>query len=409
MNLFIIPSWYPSQSQPISGIFTLEQVEAIAELCPQIKVIVSTWGHGDGYISPRNPLSFLHVMLWWSRQKRNQIFQRNKIVEVFNPAVTWTNRLPFGGVRREIGVNRLNFKLATDRFGKIDLIHAHVSYPAGYIASLLAKEFGVPYVLTEHMSPFPFSSLMRNDKPIPEINQAFCQAATSIAVSSSLAKRVASWGYREPTVVPNLIDERRFLTGEPQLGKFVFFTLCNLTEQKGIDNLLEAIALWNPPANQFEFRVGGDGPMRARYQSLAERLRISDRVRWLGPISRKEAPRLFSECHIYVMPSRHETFGVVFAEAIASGKPIIATRCGGPECIVNKTNGVLVEVNDVSGLTKAMRDMAKNWSKYNPQEIRADFEVRFSRHQVVNQLKEIYSKILQPYSVQNSPEETSSV
>lgn len=394
MNLFIIPSWYPSKSQPIGGIFTQEQAEAIADLCPDVNVIMSTWGHNDSELSIRNPWQAIKVLLWCLRQYKNQVQQRNGVWEMFNPALSWSHRLPFGGVQRAIGVNRRNLKLAMEHFGKIDLIHAHVSYPAGYVASLLAKDVGIPYVLTEHMSPFPFPSLMREGKPLPEIIQAFDQAAATIAVSPSLANRITSFGYREPTVIPNVVDERRFSTCEPLPGKFVFFTLCGLTDQKGIDHLLEAIALWKPPADQFEFRIGGDGPMRATYQLMAERLGVADRVRWLGAVSREDAPRLFRECHIYVMPSRHETFGVVYAEAIACGKPIIATRCGGPEFIVNEINGRLVDVGDIKALSITMREMAENWRGYNPVKIRKDFEYRFSRFAVVSQLQLLYSSII---------------
>lgn len=394
MNLFIIPSWYPSQAQPISGIFTQEQAEAIADLCPDIKVIVSTWGHHDGEFPIRRPWQAIKVLQWRLRQRQNQVRQRNGIWEVFNPALYWTHRLPFGGVRRLVEVNRRNFRLATEKFGRIDLIHAHVSYPAGYMASILSREFGIPYVLTEHMGPFPFPSLMREGQPIPEIARAFDNAAKVIAVSPSLAKCIATFGYREPSVIPNVVDERRFSLGEPSSNKFVFFTLSGLTDQKGLDHLLEAIALWNPPADCFEFRIGGDGPMRATYQAMAEQLGVADRVRWLGAVSREDAPRLFRECHIYVMPSRHETFGVVYAEAIASGKPIIATRCGGPEFIVNETNGRLVEIGDTMGLSETMKQMAEHWNEFDPAAIRQDFERRFSRPAVVAQLRSLYESVM---------------
>lgn len=394
MNLFIIPSWYPSRAQPVRGIFTQDQAEAIAEQCPDIKVIVSTWGHCDGEFSISHPWQAIRIVQWRFRQQKNQLTQRNGVCEIFNPALTWSKRLPFGGVKRLIDVNRRNMQFAIKKFGEIDLIHAHVSYPAGYVASILAAEFGVPYVLTEHMGPFPFPWLMQNDKPIPEIEQAFANAAKSIAVSSTLANRIASFGYPAPSVIPNVVDERRFSPGNPLVDKFVFFTLCGFSDQKGIDHLLEAIALWNPPADRFEFRIGGDGPMRAAYRAMAERLGVSDRVQWLGAVSREDAPRLFRECHIYVMPSRHETFGVVYTEAIASGKPIIATRCGGPEFIVNDNNGRLIEIGDIKSLAATMQQMAASWKQFNPMTIRQDFERRFSRPAVVAQLRTLYDSAM---------------
>lgn len=394
MNLFIIPSWYPSPASPLSGIFTKEQIEAIAELAPDIRPLVSLWGHGEGVLNASRPWLWPKRWLWYLRQPRNAVTERGGVYEIMSPKITWSDRLPFGGVRQLVTVNRRNFLVAQQRFGKIDLIHAHVSYPGGYIASLLAQEHRVPYVLTEHMGPFPFPNFLRDGMPLPEIAQAFSQAAASIAVSPSLADRIASFGFSRPVVIPNMVDERVFFPAHPRPGKTVFFTLCSITEQKGIDHLLDAIALWNPPADLFEFRIGGDGPQRAAYQAKAQAMGLSDRMRWLGLVSRAEAPSLFQDCHIYVMPSRHETFGVVYAEAIACGKPIIATRCGGPEFIVNDDNGVLVDIGDVSGLAWAMQTMASQWKRYNPQIIRSDFEKRFSRGAVIDQLRALYENVL---------------
>lgn len=395
MNLFIIPSWYPNPRQPIAGIFTQEQAEAVADLATDVRVIVSTWGHDAGTVPVRSPGKALATLRWYFTQDSNQLIERQGVYEILNPALSWSRCLPFGGANQLIAVNRKNLRLATARFGRMDLIHAHVSYPGGYITSILGREFDIPYVLTEHMSPFPFPSLMRQGRPLPEIDQAFSFAKATIAVSPSLAKRIASFGYSKPCIIPNVVDERRFQTGAPALNKRIFFTLCGLNDQKGIDHLLEAIALWNPPANRYEFRIGGDGPMRQIYQDTAGRLGVADRIRWLGPVSRDQGPQLFRDCHIYVMPSRHETFGVVYAEAIASGKPVIATRCGGPEFIVNKINGVLIEVGDIPALAAAMRNLADTWEQYDPQAIRADFLTRFSRPVIVRQLVSLYRQVVE--------------
>lgn len=394
MNLFVLPSWYPSSVSPLSGSFTQEQAEAIAELAPDIRVLVSLWGHADSVLPMRSPWRWPQRLAWRFQQARDQVRERKGVHEIFNAKIHWSNRLPAGGVRQLIAVNRRNFQFAQERFGLIDLIHAHVSYPGGYIASLLSQEFGVPYVLTEHMGPFPFPNLMRGDQPVSEIAQAFRQAAASIAVSPSLSQRVASFGYPAPLVIPNMVDERAFSIGQPSSSKTVFFTLCGISKQKGIDHLLKAIALWDPPSDKFEFRIGGEGPQLEIYRAKAQALGISDRVLWLGAVSRTDAPSMFRDSHIFVLPSRHETFGVVYAEALASGKPIIATRCGGPECIVNEGNGLLVDVGDVPALARAMRTLASNWVQYSARDIREDFEQRFSRHAVVNQLRSLYEEVL---------------
>jgi glycosyltransferase involved in cell wall biosynthesis len=300
MNLFIIPSWYPSHAQPISGIFTQVQAEAIAHLRKDINVIVSTWGHHESEISLQKPWRIFKVLLWRLRLKKGRISRRD-VFEIFTPTLTWSRRLPFGGAARLLYPNRTNLQLAIQEFGSIDVIHAHVSYPAGYVAAILSSEFQIPYVLTEHMSPFPFTSLTRKGKPLPEIDRAFNDAAATIAVSQSLANRLISFGYQKPEIIPNLVDERSFSLGEASPDHCVFLTLCGLSEQKGIDVLLKAIAIWNPPPDRYEFRIGGDGPMRRTYEALSIRLGIDDRVRWLGPIGRDRAPLLFRDCHIFVI------------------------------------------------------------------------------------------------------------
>lgn len=393
MNVFVIPSWYPSTANPLSGVFIKEQVDAIAELCPDLHLLLSLWGHEDGVFQSRRPSTWLKLLRWWWGQKRDEILTLGPVSHVCNPRVTWSPHFPFGGVAQLVSVNRRNFRLASERIGPIGVIHAHVSYPAGYIASILSREFGVPYVITEHMSPFPFPALMQEGRPLNEISQAMAHATAVIAVSPSLADRVTSFGYQRPRVLPNMVDERRFRPGRPREGKMVFFTLCVISEQKGIDHLLEAIATWNPPAAGFEFLIGGDGPQRAQYEAKSRALGLADRVRWLGAVSREQAPELFRQCHVFVMPSRHETFGVVYAEALASGKPVIATRCGGPEFIVHPGNGLLVDVGDVPALAQAMRTMAVDWERYVPDLIRQDFDQRFSRPAVVNQLRNLYLEV----------------
>lgn len=394
MNLFVIPSWYPCRALPLSGSFTREQIEAVASLAAGVRVIVSTWGYEDFFLPVRRPWKALPVVARFAVRKRNVVTERDSVTEVFNPALTWHHHLPFGGASRLLSANVRNFRLARQRFGKIDLVHAHVSYPGGVIARALQEEFDVPYVLTEHMGPFPFPSLMRNGRPIADVMKALEHAARIVAVSPALASRIRSFDLPSPQVIPNLVDERRFRPGAPQSRKFVFFTLCSLTPAKGVDQLLKAIALWNPPADTVEFWIGGEGPSKRVFREMAQTLGIHDRIRWLGSVSREHAPAYFSSVHAYVMPSVHESFGVVYAEALASGKPVIATRCGGPESIVNKDNGLLVDVGDIHGLANGLAWMADNWRCFDPATIRKDFEQRFSRQVVVRQLETLYESVL---------------
>jgi glycosyltransferase involved in cell wall biosynthesis len=215
-------------------------------------------------------------------------------------------------------------------------------------------------------------------------------ASACVAVSPALADRMASFGILRPVVIPNLVDESIFYPEPARPGRFSFLTVCSITQAKGVDTLIRAIASWAPNPEEVEFRVVGEGAQLQEFHQLAEALGVADRIQWLGAVSRDTIPDLFRACHAFVLPSEFETFGMVYAEAVACGKPVIATRCGGPESILNEENGVLVNVGDTIQLAEAMRDLRDNYGRFDAGRIRADFMARFSRRAVTTRLAKLY-------------------
>lgn len=396
MNVFQIPSWYPSSSRPISGIFVQEESRFIAELHPEIFTVVSL--HGDFELDLRHPST-----LWSTLARYTQATgfvetgPLTNLIEINRPCLTWTPRLLNGNIERVIAAHKENFRYVTKQFGKPDLIHAHVTYPAGWIAMQLSQEFEVPYLIKECMGPFPFDTpkFINPDGSLTRwIREPLEKADQVIAMSPSLADSIANFGLRRPLVIPYPVDERRFLPGtEGRKQKFQFFTLCGLSFEKGIPDLLRAIPLALREVPDLVFKIGGSGRQQ-EYMQLSKDLGIDGVVEWLGPVTREAAPRYFSESSAFVMVSHLETFGMVYAEAIASGKPVIATRCGGPEFIVNEKNGFLVEVGNIEQIAKAMVEMYRSYEKFDQREIRRDFLARFSRGAIISQIVQCYEKIL---------------
>ena len=101
-----------------------------------------------------------------------------------------------------------------------------------------------------------------------------------------------------------------------------------------------------------------------------------------------------SLCDVFVLPSKYETFGVVYIEALASGKPVIGAFNGGAEDIINKENGLIVKVNDVDDLGLAMKSIIKNIDSYKPEEIREECIKRFSKKKIINEILEVYNILL---------------
>jgi glycosyltransferase involved in cell wall biosynthesis len=396
LNVFIIPSWYPSNANSIGGIFVKEQAIATAKTIPGIQIIVSCWGHESTNISFRSFKKIYNCLKFYLSEPRLKLIESPGFCEIIRPTLTFSRRLPFRTLDRLIEANKKNLEESIKRFGKVDVIHAHVSYPAGYIAYILSKEFDIPYVLMECAGPFP-GSFSRNGKPIIEIEKAFKFASQVIAISNSMAHTLEKFGYSKITVLPYCINENLFSLGKPTSRKFIFSTLCGLDKIKGVDILLRAIALWNPSSDDIEFRIGGIGEQLNNLQQLAKNLNISHLINWLGKVERDKVPNFFKQTHVFVMASRGDTFGMVYVEAIASGKPIIATKCGGPEDIVSEINGILVNVDDVNQLSSALKKMYKDWNLYDPIKIRNEFISKFSAITIAEKLNNIYIKVTKKF------------
>jgi len=125
---------------------------------------------------------------------------------------------------------------------------------------------------------------------------------------------------------------------------------------------------------------------------------LDNQIELLGFKGRKEISKIMNESNAFVLASQSETFGVVFIEAMASGLPIIATECGGPEDFVNKRNGILVPINNLCMLTKALKDMYNTVDIYNNEAISIESRLKFSPDNISNQLTNIYSSL---YDVNN--------
>ncbi len=401
-HLFIIPGWYPHRPCfPFEGLYIREQAEAIGELHPDLGVTLSLWDQGRGELSLGHLLRSPGCVLRPLGSRPTEISLAPNVVEQRKPTRSWHPR-QFGGNRDAIlRANRINLERASARWGRPDLLHAHVSYPAGWIAMQLSREHSIPYVITEHMGPFPLPYYRTGDGSLnPLLRKPLANADATIAVSPALAREIESFGLTRPRYVPNLVDERRYRVARNHVNeRFTFFTLSAMTTAKGIFDLLEAISkLWDRlepgKRERVRFRIGGGGPQAEEFRKAAHQQGLDACVAWLGEIPREQARAEFQACDCYVLASHHESFGIVLVEALASGRPVIATRCGGAEAIVNEGNGLLVESRDPEALSRALESMFNRTRAYDPQRLREEFMSRYSRPAVVSALDTVYDEVL---------------
>jgi len=161
-----------------------------------------------------------------------------------------------------------------------------------------------------------------------------------------------------PGIVPEPIDLAAWRElfdenpGQPDPHRFTVLTVCRFYPRKRLHVLLGAAARLRERIPELALRIVGNGPEAARLHRLARDLRLEKVVTWLGDIAQPELAREYNQCDTFCLPSVQEGFGIVFLEAMAAGKPVIAARAAAvPEVV---THGVLTEPDDEVSLAEAI-------------------------------------------------------
>lgn len=166
---------------------------------------------------------------------------------------------------------------------------------------------------------------------------------------------------REPGVVPEMIDLAAWHEALRQAGcapdpaRFVVLCVCRLYRRKRVDLLLRAAAELQARIPRFELRIAGEGPERHSLQRLWRSLQLGPAVRWLGTLDRRQLAREYNRCDVFCLPSVQEGFGIVFLEAMAASRPIVAARAAAvPEVA---PHALLVEPESHQALAEALETL----------------------------------------------------
>ncbi len=395
-HVFVVPSWYPSAADPVSGIFVRKQAEALCALGQRYRPVVGLWGQCDENLPLNHPGRIPQWLRSYAGRPRGEWQEVNGVEIIEDRAFSWSHRLPFGGAPRLMEVTRRNLRRAMERHGDIALVHAYVTYPAGYVASVVAREFGLPFVITEFMGPFPFKAHAKADGDVrDEIRSALEACDGPVVLSEYLRRRFGELRLPPPVVIPFSVDHSRFAPrARPDDGIVQAVCCCRLVVEKGVFELVTALAQARRAHPALRLRLIGTGPAEEELRQHASQLGVDEAIEWVGQLGNEAVAEALSTADFFVLPSRFDTFGVVYVEAMASGLPIIATRCGGPEGFIGEDQGMLVDVDNVEQLTAAFHRMAVSFRRYDRDRIRSYSLSRFSDPVVVEALENHYDHVL---------------
>jgi glycosyltransferase involved in cell wall biosynthesis len=223
----------------------------------------------------------------------------------------------------------------------------------------------------------------------------------SESVRRSVGRRIG--GAKEQfVVIPFGVETTRFGDAGPMAGTVlglqgglpIIGTVCRLVEpKKGLRYLLEAMAHLEQEAGKpvCQLLIVGEGPAEKTLRALSEQLGIGSRVVFAG--MRRDIPQLLALMDIFVLPSLYEGFGIAILEAMATGKPVVASTVGGiPEFVVSGESGLLVPPGDSIALAAAIRQLLAQPERAKIMGRRGQEHVRhhYSIESVVRQHEQLY-------------------
>ena len=380
MHIMFIPSWYDNDRNKVHGSFFREQATKLQESGVKITVAYNEiW-----------PLTLIGKI----KEKIGLSFKIEKGLRTYR--FKNYNFIPKHPLMFNVFDKRMEklYKEIVGKEGKVDIIHAQSSLWGGISAAYVAKKYNIPLVITEH------SSVKRGayvrESYYKRIIGSYKSADKIIAVGNGLKEEIEQLsGRKDIKVIGNLVDLSLFdiRNIKKDSDEFTFFTVAFLEGEKGFDTLIKAFAktFKNEKARLV---IGGDGSQKEWLKGIAKSENVESKVIFTGALSRKEVAAWMNKCDTFVLPSRYETFGVVYIEALASGKPVIGAFNGGAEDIINKNVGMLVEKDNIEQLSEAMNYIKTNINEYNPREIRRYCTDKFSAKIIIEKIISTYDEVL---------------
>lgn len=382
LKVLVLPSWYPTRDDPLNGIFFREQAESLNQY---VDVAVL-------YLNPiklKQPKKFLFT-------KRKNISRENGLLTCQYNYEWMPKNIT---LRHKIYEKRLieGYIGVIEKFGKPDLIHAHVSYPAGYGAMILSNKFKTPFIVTEHASFFQNFLMTKYGS---YINQVLTEADYYTAVSYYVQNIITKNGRRQCEVIPNFINADKFnLVNKPKIAQVDTFNLVHVSlmnDTKRIDILLRSLHMIISDYNykNIHLHLIGDGPDRQKYEDLASELGLQNYCTFHGYVDNNILGRYLNSSNALVISSKIETFCISGIESMACGLPVISTRCGGPEDYITEEVGILVENEDVDSLSKGIVELINNYDKYDANNIQKYVHDNYSAQVVCEKIINIYQSLI---------------
>jgi L-malate glycosyltransferase len=241
-----------------------------------------------------------------------------------------------------------------------DVLHCHGAYPPAYVGATLKRLVKTPMVVRPHGSDILPNEFIRTDaRLVRRLKRSLAAADVVIAQSEFLKREILSLGVLGGKIrlIPNGVHVAEFQStrlAAPVPYPYIL-AMGSFSHKKGFDILLRAFAVVAAHDPSIHLVLAGGGRGLTAYSALVDAHAMGDRVHFVGIVEGLYKIQLFQHCLFFVCPSRREPFATVNVEALAAGKPLVATAVGGnPEVVSDGGNGFLVPADDPEILAARM-------------------------------------------------------
>jgi glycosyltransferase involved in cell wall biosynthesis len=355
IKVLVLSRMYPRKGYPSSGIFIHQQVKALKAAGIDIRVCA--------------PLPWLPPKVFGFKRQRE--FYEGKLYGEFEGIPVYHPRYfnppgrffyPYSGYSCYLGIRSFVKKLYQEF--PFDIIHSYALVPSGYCGNLLAKDFKVASicsVLGGDINKAPFENklsflvtkkCLKNVQQIISVSEDLKRKTLEIEPSTNKIKTIYNGVNLE------IFNDKKQGMGDEEVqkdslnSKYILF-VGRISEAKGAFDLIEAFAELKDEYKDLSLVMIGERVQSKEFDILIRKYNLEKRVFSTGIIPYDEIPKWVNNCEMFVLPSYSEGVPNSVMEAMASGKPVIATRVGGiPEIITDKKTGLLVEVKDVLNLKR---------------------------------------------------------
>ena len=341
MHILEIPSFFT----PYGGEFCLDQAKALKAVGHEVRILSHV--QIALTIGPKG-----YFTLPWRRYEHNrdgitvyQSFQRG-----VPKAVRWN-------MKRWVATVCEMFDDYVARYGKPDILHAHCAKWAGYAAMLVSRKYGIPYVITEHLSKLVFEKEFgpapSSAWQIPLLKACYREAKMVVPVSEELVDNIACYfgkDYRWQAI-SNTIDVGFFhyQKRSPREGRaFRFCCLANFWPLKGYDVLIPALWQLRQSGADAELHIAGRGTDTSEFRSM-----LSDGIITHGLLDKEAVRELLYHCDALVLASRSEVQPLVLLEAMSTGIPVVTTEAVPQNVRIDK-GCFIAPIDDVEAIADKM-------------------------------------------------------